>query len=48
LAAVHAAIRLDFNAKLSEIRETARAVLTLIIDLNPNSILIQISSNNHC
>lgn len=30
----------DFNAKLSEIRDNAvRSVLTLIIDLNPNSIL---------
>ena len=30
----------DFNAKLAEIRDNAvRAVLTLIIDLNPNSIL---------
>ena len=29
----------DFNAKLSEIRDNAtRAVLTLIIDLNPNSV----------
>jgi hypothetical protein len=33
----------EFNAKLSEIRDhAARAVLTLIIDLNPNSILDQI------
>lgn len=31
---------IEFNAKLSEIRDNAaRAVLTLIIDLNPNSIL---------
>lgn len=30
----------DFNAKLDEIRDNAaRSVLTLIIDLNPNSIL---------
>jgi hypothetical protein len=39
--------RFRFNAKLSEIRETCQSSLTLIIDLNPNSILIQIYSNNH-
>lgn len=35
-----AILDLDFNAKLDEIRDNAaRSVLTLIIDLNPNSIL---------
>ena len=36
----------DFNAKLEEIRDNAaRSVLTLIIDLNPNSILSKDYSN---